>query len=670
MDEKTFLEYVNQIPIGKKLPEAIYFHKDAFGAVNADLTDFLTRISIAIKLSSDNWNVVKLYKRSFRVSFLNYPSFFDDAYPTLHQSNTVNLTQKSVKESKYNTADNPPILHRKELFIPESHPRYEECCHITQEGELAGLYENTHIIGFKSSWERLIERHGYTLIDGRLFRQDAVNFKRATSDKVIDRHKTAIARNELSVPMRSLAKHGYLNGDYTLFDYGCGRGDDLRELEAHGVDAAGWDPNFRPETDRFNCELVNIGYVINVIEDREERIEALSNAFNIADKLLVVSAMLGSDSFISKFKPYKDGVITSINTFQKYYAQSELQSFIEQTLDENAIPVAAGVFFVFKDKLEEQLFLEKRHRRSHQWKQLTSRPQIKIDNFEKMLSENKALFENFWQRCLTLARIPTIEEFEQSADLKRLVGSHKKVFNLLQKHFDTGDYEKSQEERTQDLSVYFALSFFGQRKPYTQLPDSLQLDVKALFGNYNSARELGKFLLFNIAKVEEIEAACHKAAAKIPASILITGKSLTFHKKFIIDLPVLLRVYVGCSMQLYGELDDIDLIKIHIKSGKCSFMGYDHFDEQPNPLLRERIKVKLAEQSVDFFDYVDNYQPPPLYAKSNLMDDSFTNYKKQTTFDKRLTRILQGQYPKTKIALNELIKTRGYEVRGYRFYQI
>jgi len=580
------------------------------------------------------------------------------------------LVQKSVKESKYNTSENPPILHRKELFITEDHPHYEECCHITQEGEMAGLYENTHIIGFKSSWERLITKKGYALVDGRLFRQDALNFQASDNDKVIDRHKTAIVRHGLSVPMRNLAKHGYLNGEYSVFDYGCGRGDDLRELEAHGVDATGWDPNFRPEADKFNCDLVNIGYVINVIEDREERIETLSNAYNLADKLLVASAMLASDDFINKFKPYKDGVITSINTFQKYYAQSELQAFIEQTLDENAIPVAPGIFFIFKDKLEEQLFLEKRQRRSHHWKQLSSRPQLKQDKFEIILEENRDLLESFWQHCLSLGRIPITEEFEQSLKLKKLVGSHKKAFNLLQKHFDTTDFEKAQEERTQDLSVYFALSFFGKRKPYAQLPDALQRDVKALLGSYNDAREVGKFLLFNIAKIEEIEASCQKAIKSIPAGNLISSKSLTFHKRFLNDLPVLLRVYVGCAMQLYGELDEIDLIKIHIRSGKCSFMGYDEFYSSPTPLLRERIKVKLAEQEVDFFDYVDSFQPTPLYGKSKLIDNSFPDHKKQLGFDKKITKILQPPLPKTKIELYKMIKNSGYQVRGYRFYKI
>ena len=64
-----------------------------------------------------------------------------------------------------------------------------------------------------------------------LFRAAAV-LNSNDNDAKIDLHKTAIQRQGLSTPMKTLAKHNYLNGDYTVFDYGCGLDDDLKELEA------------------------------------------------------------------------------------------------------------------------------------------------------------------------------------------------------------------------------------------------------------------------------------------------------------------------------------------------------------------------------------------------------------------------------------------------------
>jgi hypothetical protein len=90
----------------------------------------------------------------------------------------------------------------------------------------------------------------------------------------IARHRTALIRNNLSAPVQCLARYGFLDGSLSFFDYGCGRGDDVRNLRANGLEAAGWDPYFAPTEPLIEMELVNLGFVINVIEDRHERVEA------------------------------------------------------------------------------------------------------------------------------------------------------------------------------------------------------------------------------------------------------------------------------------------------------------------------------------------------------------------------------------------------------------
>ena len=86
--------------------------------------------------------------------------------------------------------------------------------------------------------------------------------------------------------MQALARHNYLNDDYSVLDYGCGKGDDVRELEAHGIDVTGWDPVHRPNEEYSNRDIVNLGFVLNVIEDRQERTETLINAWKHADKII------------------------------------------------------------------------------------------------------------------------------------------------------------------------------------------------------------------------------------------------------------------------------------------------------------------------------------------------------------------------------------------------
>jgi DNA phosphorothioation-associated putative methyltransferase len=603
MNYLQFNELVKQVTVGKKLPDAIYLHKDAFSKLPPVLAKFVNVVATALKISESDWNIVKLFKTDFRISLLNYPSFYQDSYPSLLQSVNVDLAKLQHRVTRYDSHDNPPILHRKEHFILPEHPEYENFCMITQEGEAAGLYENTRMIGFKENWLRVIAKHGYELIDGRLFRSSAVC--KITEESNIDRHKTALVRHELSAPMKSLAKHGFLDGSNTIFDYGCGRGDDLRELEAHGLEVLGWDPNFRPDTEKLKSDVVNLGFVINVIEDKVERLEALLGAWDLTQKLLVISAMLGNESYIAQFQPYKDGVITSRNTFQKYYSQSELKDFIETSLDENAIAISPGIFFVFRDKCLEQEFQQNRQKRYYEWKHLTAPEPVSETQARLLFTQHEALFEAFWKRCLELGRLPAEDEFDEYKKLTELVGSPKKVLKLLSGWYDISELEKAAEMRKEDLLIYFALAQFQKHKGYAQQPELLKRDIKAFFGNYNVSQIQAKELLFSISNTEIIEQACVSITDEINGKIIFENElihSLIIDKIKLNELPAILRVYVGSALQLYGDIDDVDEIKIHIKSGKVTLINYKKIQSE-TPMLLERIKIDMTRQKVEIYNY-------------------------------------------------------------------
>ncbi|RLA53317.1 MAG: hypothetical protein DRR42_05135, partial [Gammaproteobacteria bacterium] len=436
----------------------------------------------------------------------------------------------------------------------------------------------------------------------------------------IDRHKTAIDRNQLSQPMQVLARHNYLNGDRSVLDYGCGKGDDLRELEAHGLDVSGWDPVHEPEGLLVNSDIVNLGFVLNVIEDRDERIETLKRAWEYAHKLLIVSVMVAGDSVIEQFTPYKDGVITSRKTFQKYYAQSEFRSFVETTLAEDAIAAGQGIFIVFKDKVEEQNFLLERQHVKRDWNQKTQR-ELKIravstETLKKnIIDKHLDLFTDFWETSLELGRIPANSEFEFSDQIRRVAGSHNKAHQVLISHFGDGLFKEAQKSRKADLLVYFALGLFEKRKSKIQMPESLKRDIKAFYNSYNDALEEAKVALFAVGNPELIEGACNKAYEILQCGEMVEGHSYIFHKDYLGDIPPELRIYIGCATQLYGDLEDIQLIKAHMTSGKVSLMGYKEWESE-TPLLIERIKIKMRDQDVDFFDYTGKFTPQPLDNKS------------------------------------------------------
>ena len=85
----AFLQDVEALSVGKKLPEAIYLHRDTLAVENAPLYQFALAVANALKIDNNAWNIIKLSRRQFALSLLNYPSFYTDAYPALNSSISV-----------------------------------------------------------------------------------------------------------------------------------------------------------------------------------------------------------------------------------------------------------------------------------------------------------------------------------------------------------------------------------------------------------------------------------------------------------------------------------------------------------------------------------------------------------------------------------------------------
>ena len=96
-----------------------------------------------------------------KVSFLSYPDFLDHPHPALRHAITVDLVTGKSRQTDYTDNINPPILHRKETFLPSDHPRRAEFAALTKAEEAEGLYEHTATIGFKLNWERLLNQGPY-----------------------------------------------------------------------------------------------------------------------------------------------------------------------------------------------------------------------------------------------------------------------------------------------------------------------------------------------------------------------------------------------------------------------------------------------------------------------------------------------------------------------------
>ena len=100
----------------------------------------------------------------------------------------------------------------------------------------------------------------------------------------VKRERTAISRAFLSRPVTRALEDGVIGEGCTVFDYGCGRGGDVKRLRQLGYTAQGWDPNHQPDSPRQSADVVNVGYVVNVIEDPRERAAALREAWGARER--------------------------------------------------------------------------------------------------------------------------------------------------------------------------------------------------------------------------------------------------------------------------------------------------------------------------------------------------------------------------------------------------
>lgn len=597
-----------------------------------------------------HYNLIRVDADGPHIALLNYPGFFDEPFPMLKESWLVNLETGAVTYRTYANSLNPPILHRKELLLPDDHPRRAEYAALTEAAEAIGLFDQPTRIGYHRQWLALVREKGYrieghTLVplgndEGESVRETEREHDSLHTGWQSVRQLTALVRYNFSAPIQTLARYGFLDGRYRVFDYGCGRGDDVRGLIENGLQATGWDPYYAPEQPITSADIVNLGFVVNVIEDFDERLEALTRAWSLAERLLVVAVMLANQND-RRGQRFQDGVLTQRGTFQKFYTQAEIKAFIEAALDEAPIPVAPGVLYVFRDKDAEQRFLMDRYRSRRNLlrspsAQVRERPRRqRRDRAAEKYANYREPLERLWNRWLALGRRPDKSEVEDRVALTEGFGSIGKALRFVEGRHGPQAIESAQASRIADLNVYFALTQFERRKPYKHLEPNMQRDVKAFFGDYGNAQAAARELLFQIADVEAIEGAC-RWAAEHGLGWLEPGESLQLHVSLVEQLPPLLRVCIGCAAVLYGDYRNADLVKIHIRSGKVSLMRYDDFDGQPLPRLVERVKIKLREQDIDYFAYGDEYIPPYLYRKSRYINEEFVHYPEQVAFEEAL----------------------------------
>lgn len=172
--------------------------------------------------------------------------------------------------------------------------------------------------------------------------------------------KTAIARRALSRPVAKALEDGVIAPGESVFDYGQGRGTDVALLAQEGYDVRGWDKFHAPDAPKQAADVVNMGFVLNVIADPAERAAALKEAMSLARRAAIVSVRTDVKA-LDKLKgavPYSDGVLTTAHTFQHFYSDEEAANYLQEQTGLTPHRVDSGVYYLFKDKALERAYLD------------------------------------------------------------------------------------------------------------------------------------------------------------------------------------------------------------------------------------------------------------------------------------------------------------------------
>lgn len=446
----------------------------------------------------------------------------------------------------------------------------------------------------------------------------------------------------------------------TFFDYGCGHGADVKMIAERGYASGGWDPFYFPDGEMAAADVVNIGYVINVIENEEERRAALLRAWSLAKEVLIVAAQALIGEPGKGRLAYNDGLITNRNTFQKYYEQQELKSYIDSVLDADAAPAGLGVYFVFRDEAQAQAFRASRFRS----RAVTPRVRIPVKSFD----DYRELLEPLMRFISERGRLPVSGEAPNEDAILSEFRSVARAFAVIRRATDGAEWDKIIERRRQDMLVYIALGRFGRRPKFAALPFAIQQDIKAFFGNYARACETADALLFSLGQPGVIAEACR--ASRIGKFV---AGALYAHVSALDALDPPLRLYEGCASRAFGRLDEATIVKFRADKPKISYLHYPDFDIDPHPALRSSMQADLQGLYVGYRDYSEAANPPILHRKETFVTPDYPLYQKfaRLTAQQEKWGLLDDVTTiGTRDGWNGRLLERGVELRGHRLVHI
>lgn len=474
----------------------------------------------------------------------------------------------------------------------------------------------------------------------------------ASSKRPIERFKTAIRRFQPSRPIALALAHGLIRPGVTVLDYGCGHGDDVRHLSSQGISACGWDPHYQNRREIAPADVVNLGYVLNVIEDPTERTAVLSHAFELARHLLIVAVRVdrGPQSGVA----LNDGMITSRGGFQKIYTQAEFKSYLEAVCGHPPTVIALGIAYIFTTDEWQSKYLELTLR-----KQLPTGRRFAISDFEQ-----SELGAEYLRLARTLTRLPRPREFSAFQSLRKQFGSLKRIQRLASAILDPNQLERMRRARREDFLVsYAAMRLQGLRLPHLRfLAEPIQADILSIWPSFKAAREEGERFLFSLGNAAVVVSAVRNASIG-----KFVGDALYAHCSVENQLPPICRLQICAARRIVGDVE-YDIVKLSADGRHVSFLRYPGFDTVAHPSLFYSLSLYLPKVEYSYREFSDSENPPILHRKDALVDETYPHYQKfaALTLQEEKHGLLSRADIGHKQQWEQLLIERGLCIRGHR----
>lgn len=469
--------------------------------------------------------------------------------------------------------------------------------------------------------------------------------------------RTAMTRTELSRPLQFALADGILTRERSFFDYGCGKGGDIDRLAREGFDASGWDPHHRPDAKATSADVVNLGYVVNVIEEPREREEALKRAWKLAKAVLVVAARPDWESSQIRGQRLGDGILTSVGTFQKFFEQEELRNWIQILLGVDPVAVAPGIFYVFKDQ-SEAAGVRARQFRNRVRREPRPRKADALWDSHRDLLEPLAIF---WEER---GRLPEVSELSQAEEIQKVVGSIRAAASVLMRVLGKARFDQARDLALVNVKVFLALEAFRGRPKLSELPPDVRLDVRAHFGNYKSACSEADELLFALADSNRLmeEFRSIEFGKILPDAVYV-------HVDYVSRLGALLRVYEGAARALIGDVGEATLVKLSKVERRISYLWYPKFEAVGHPTLATSLRADLKTCHVKWTDFRSYLNPPILHRKELCVPDdhpSRSKFARLTEKEDRLGLLGDASSIGTLEGWKDVLAEAGLELAGHR----